>query len=405
MTVRLGSSPSIACLLALPLLSAPAWSAVDAAPDYGGFTRSQCLPYANPQQTAAFESAPKLALSLQDPRDPSPAPASAIHEVTMDTGSVGIAVDADGIPGYAQLKALPDARPGTQFLSSSKVLWVGTWVPLRVTFYDARRQVLASARVPVLGVETAGVCRGYVAGDADCKGQPLPPAKGVLYMGVGFGREADSQPEGTPDKNPLLNLVDMGGAALGPEQWNRGYIIGRRGITLGLTAQNTRGFGFVKLQPYAAYPGDWQAAPMCVTLDPQVNRSADGPICSAGSLLVDTGVSQSYITVPTAVRYATEREPDASARKVLIDVLAKGTEVQISVPGAVTAERAPVVQTRYRVGGSDPITPYQVISWSSDSRAPFVNTGRHFLRQYQFLYDARQGYVGLKPQVEGCGGT
>ncbi len=401
MSDRYGSSLSLACLLGLGL-AACASSHAGTTPDYAGFARSQCIPYANPQQSASFESAPKLALSLQDPRDPAPAPV--IHEVTMDTGSVGIAIDAEAIPHYEALKALPDARPGTQFLSSSKVLWVGTWVPLRVTFYDARRQALASARVPVLGVESAGVCRGYEVGDMGCKGQPLPRARGVLYMGVGFGREADSQPQGTPDKNPLLNLVELGGAALEPGQLSPGYIIGRRGITLGLTPANTPGFGFVKLQPYAAHPGDWQAAPMCVTLDPQVNRTDQGPICSAGSLLVDTGISHSYITVPTSVRYATAREPDASARKVMIDVLAKGTEVQISVPGPVGGGSAPVVQTRYRVGGSDPITPYQVIPWSSDSRPPFVNTGRHFLRQYQFLYDARQGYIGLKPQGDGCGG-
>jgi len=36
-------------------------------------------------------------------------------------------------------------------------------------------------------------------------------------------------------------------------------------------------------------------------------------------------------------------------------------------------------------------------------KAPFINTGRHFLRQYQFLYDAKQGYVGMKDQPNPCG--
>ncbi|WP_263144088.1 hypothetical protein [Pseudomonas sp. RIT-PI-AD] len=392
---------SHALALVSALLAGGACAAGQGAPNYAGFDRSQCLPYANPAQAASFEGAPLLNLVVQDPRDDNPPPVEAIHEVTMDTGSVGLALDAARIPGYAQLKRLPEAKPGTQFLSSSKILWVGTWVPLRVTLFDAQRRPVASARVPVLGVETAGVCRGYVSGDATCKQHALPPAKDLIYMGVGFGREADSQPQGTPDKNVLLHLDSLGGKALAEGQLSPGYIIGRGGITLGLTPENTQGFGFVKLQPYGGGDGDWQAPSMCVSLDPQSDRSASGPLCVPGSLLVDTGVPQSYITLPTAIRYRTAKEPDASARKVLISVLAKGTEVELKIPDA----SAPVAQVRYQVGGTQPVTPLQVIPWSSDNRPPFVNTGRHFLRQYQFLYDARQGYVGFKAQTDGCGGA
>jgi hypothetical protein len=71
---------------------------------------------------------------------------------------------------------------------------------------------------------------------------------GIQVMGVGFGREADGQPQGTPDKNPFLNLVSIDGK---PASENRslrnGYIINKDGIKIGLTERNTAGMKFAKL--------------------------------------------------------------------------------------------------------------------------------------------------------------
>jgi hypothetical protein len=99
---------------------------------------------------------------------------------------------------------------GSSFLSSSKRLWVGHWVPLTVTFLDQNDKPVATSFVPVLGVEQEVICPSYVQGTT-CPDQPLQQATGdIIYMGVGFAREHDHQPQGTPDKNPLLNLTSIG---------------------------------------------------------------------------------------------------------------------------------------------------------------------------------------------------
>lgn len=290
------------------------------------------------------------------------------------------------------------AAPGTQFLSSSKVLWVGTWVPMTVTLHDRAKTPVATSDVFVLGVEKAGRCDSYQTDQKICPGLPAPE-KPVLHMGVGFGQEADFQPQGTPDKNVLLNLRSVNGQPVAPGTLNTGYIIGRQGIQVGLTAANTAGFRFAKLQPYQQHPGDWMMPRGCITVNPNRNRDADGPICTPANILVDTGIPQSYMTLPPDIRFGTVQQPDKSAPDKSVGVLAPRSSVAVHIPDAVT----PIATDAFIVGDRAPNEPEQVIPWSTGKRPPFINTGRHFLRQYQFLYDAAQGYVGMKEQPNPCG--
>lgn len=381
--------PSRLCaglLLALGAMPAAA-AAPDKAPDYGGASASQCIPFANPQPVA-FTDPPKLNFSIGD--------STTIHTVTMDTGSVGIALAAPLIPGFEGLKA--KGSPGTQFLSSSKVLWVGTWVPVTVTLYDRDKRAVATAAVPVLGVERTGYCPAFQKTGQICT-DGMSPAKDVVYMGVGFGQEADFQPQGTPDKNALLNLTSLNGKPIAPGSLNPGYIIGRQGIQVGLTAENSQGFRFTKLEPYAAYPGDWMMPQGCYVLNPEQNRTATGPICTPTPILVDTGIPQSYMTVPTGIRFDTVEETDKSDPKRKLPVLAPGTVMEIRLPASGEA----IAAASFTMGHGSPVQPAQVIPDQTDKYPPFLNTGRHFLRQVQYLYDARQGYVGMKPQPNPCG--
>lgn len=368
----------------------PASALAQTVPDFGGATATQCIPFANPQPVA-FTNAPRLNFSI--------AGSATVHSVQMDTGSVGVAMSYDLIPNYDALKTRKGATAGTQFLSSSKILWAGTWVPVAVTLYDAKKEAVATAEVLVLGVENAGTCASYQQTGQVCSGLPSAAGKGILYMGVGFGQEADFQPQGTPDKNVLLNLTSIGGKEIAAGSLNKGYIIGRQGIQVGLTAANAAGFAFAKLTPYAQYPGDWMPPAACITVNPDTNRNADGPICSSGTVLVDTGIPQSYMTVPTDIKFSTVQQADASEPSRQIAVLAPGTAVAVNIPGLPNL----IATDAFAVGGGTPVEPVQVIPWSSDQRPPFINTGRHVLRQFQFLYDAANGYIGLKDQPNPCG--
>ncbi|MBY6262248.1 hypothetical protein EI613_10015 [Azospirillum sp. 412522] len=358
-------------------------------PNYGGTDATQCIPFAN-FQPVSFTDPPMLNFSI--------AGDSTVHTVTMDTGSVGVAISAINIPNYDRLKTAPGAKPGTQFLSSSKVLWVGTWVPMTVTLYDRGKKAVATSQVFILGVEKSGRCDSYQTDQQICPDLP-PPAKPVLYMGVGFGQEADFQPQGTPDKNVLLNLRSMNGQPVADGSMNQGYIIGRQGVQVGLTAANTAGFRFTKLEPYAQYPGDWMMPRGCIAVNPEENRDAGGPICTPANILVDTGIPQSYMTVPPAIKFDTIQQPDKSEPNKTVGVLAPRTSVAVHIPDAAN----PIATDAFIVGSGAPNEPEQVIPWGTDKRPPFINTGRHFLRQSQFLYDAKQGYVGMKDQPNPCG--
>lgn len=370
-------------------LIAMAPAMAQATPSFGGATATQCIPFANPQPVP-FTNAPRLNFSISG--------STTIHSVQMDTGSVGVAMSYDQIPNYSTLKGEKGAEAGTQFLSSSKVLWVGTWVPLTVTLYDANKNPVATASVPVLGVESAGNCATYQQDQQVCSGLPTAAGSGITYMGVGFGQEADYQPQGTPDKNVLLNLTTIGGHPVAAGSLNKGYIIGADGIEVGLTALNTAGFQFAKLQPYAQYPGDWMPPSACITVNPSVNTSGGNPICTPGTVLVDTGIPQSYMTVPTAISFQTVQATDASERTKQIGVLAPGTQVAVNIPGLPN----PIATDSFTVGQGTPVEPLQVIPWSTDKRPPFINTGRHFLRQFKFLYDAANGYIGIAAQSTIC---
>lgn len=380
--LRFSTALTFIALTAAPVLA-------QTAPSYAGASATQCIPFAN-FQPVSFTDAPRLNISVAG---------GAINAVQMDTGSVGVAMSYDQLPGYAKLKAQPGAKPGTQFLSSSKELWSGTWVPTTVTLYDRGGLPVATASVPVLGVENAGKCASYEKDQTVCAGMPSAAGSGILYMGVGFGQEADFQPQGTPDKNVLLNLTSIAGQPVAANSLNKGYVIGRQGIQVGLTAANTQDFRFAKLTPYAAYPGDWMPPAGCIAVwDPNMPTSG-APVCTPATVLVDTGIAQSYMTLPTAIPFSTQQRPNPSEAGKMIGAVADGVSIAVNIPGLSD----PIATDAFTVGGGSPIEPQIVIPWSTDTRAPFINTGRHFLRQFQFLYDAQQGFIGLKNQPNPCG--
>ena len=109
-------------------------------------------------------------------------------------------------------------------------------------------------------------------------------------MGVGFGRQADGQPQGTPDKNALLNIQSINGRPVDFE-FCPGYIISaakENGIYVGINKTNADSFQFhrTKLREgpnHASDNRDWAAVPMSL--------SVNGSPYVAGTALIDTGVA------------------------------------------------------------------------------------------------------------------
>ncbi|PPE81103.1 hypothetical protein C3941_04770 [Kaistia algarum] len=196
--------------------------------------------------------------------------------------------------------------------------------------------------------------------------EPSDDPRHTAMIGIGFGRERDAQAQSTRDKNPLMQLP--------PDAKQRqGYVITTEGIQIGLTPENTDGaFRFVKLIKMDEVD-DWAGIPACISL-----AGTTPPAC--GSMLMDTGVGDMYMSAP----------PSQIPAKPLPD----GTSVAISLGSAEAS------QPLYSFTVGDPasrLAPSRIFLSASDKRS-FVNTGFHLLYGFDYLYDADGGYAAFRPR-------
>ncbi|MFG1394962.1 hypothetical protein [Xanthobacter agilis] len=290
------------------------------------------------------------------------------RRAVMDTGSTGIVISASAIP---DLESLPDLGPGTLTYSSSGRVMIGRYVRAAVTLTGADGASVTTRPLPVLAVtridclKTARRC------------QPNPAPHRVAMLGVGFARENDHQSGGTPRKNPFLNLPGMALSGEPPGTLGRGYIVTRTGVQVGLGAGDGADFARVPLAP-SPTPGDWQATPACFAL-----AGRTPPAC--GTLLVDTGVFRSFLTVPET-QFSGLLTPDGRP------VLADGVRLDVTPGPGVTAPRY-----GYVVGDrADPVAPTEVIVVARPGQPAFLNTSVRVLNAYDYLYDADKGAVGFR---------
>ncbi len=297
--------------------------------------RAQTLTYLNaPPPGAPITASPHLALSL----------GGRTVRAIMDTGSTGIVVSADLIPHFA---ALP-GPPGVLAYSSSGRVMHGRWVHALATIGGANGASVTTTHLPVLAVTRAG-CLPHAR---DCR--PIAHPRGIAMIGIGFGREADHQHRNTPDTNPFLAI---------PGIRDRGYIVTRRAVRIGLDAAPRAGFAILRLTRSQRWP-DWNQAPACI----RANRAP--PAC--GVSLMDTGVVRMYLSIPG---------PRLDA----------GTRLRFLLGGKI-----PVASYGFTLGNhASPMAPEAVVRVRNPR--PFVNTTVRFLNGFDYLYDATRGEVGYRP--------
>ena len=278
----------------------------------------------------------------------------AMRSAVVDTGSTGVVLSATSIP---DLDRLPSLGPGAISYSSSGRVMTGRWVVTPLTIAGAHQRVTTQP-IAILAVEEI-TCTATAR-----RCTPIRHPTGVAMLGIGFGREHDGQPGGTPDRNPLLTLAGS---------TRRAYVITRHGIGLGA---DPGGFTMVRLARDAAR-GDWSAPPACITLD------NGPPVC--GTVLVDTGISGMFLTLPA------DRLPPGDRTTFSLPIgSAIGIDLAPNLPGAHPGYTV-------RVGDrADPAAPSTVILSGIGRRPPFVNTGVHLLDRYDYLYDADAGIVGYR---------
>jgi hypothetical protein len=291
------------------------------------------------------------------------------YGVVMDTGSTGVVVSADKIP---DIERLPSLGPGKLTYSSSGRIMVGRWVVTAVTVTGANGASVTTVPIPVLAVtriECTATARRCTPNDAP---------RGVSMLGIGFARRGDHQMQSGPDANPFLNVATASGSNM-----RRGYVVTRQGVQVGLAGDKARDdFATVKLVR-AADDRDWSPAPACITVDGKAPAAC-------GSLLMDTGVTTMYLTVPEDQAPSELRTWDEGS-----PTLRPGTKVRIAIPD-VASTRAFYA---FSVGEeTSPLAPDRLVlvGRANATRTPFVNTSVRFLNGFDYLYDADGGFVGLR---------
>src|SRR5262245_7640187 len=317
-------------LTALALAVPPALAASPGL--YAGFEQGAYLAYLNaPASGGDLTAPPRLRISF----------GGRSYAVVMDTGSTGIVVSADKIPN---IDRLPSLGPGQLTYSSSGRIMIGRWVVTPMTITGRNGASITVAPIAVLAVDRVEC----IATARRCTPREAP--RGVSMLGIGFARRHDHQAQSGPDKNPFLNVAAVNGGKA--ERLRRGYLVTRQGVFVGLTAANTQGdFAYVKLE---RADEDWAPTPGCISVN-----GATPAAC--GSLLMDTGVTAMYLTVPAsqaadAIRTTSGRSP------TLVD----GTRIAISVPTEASAQ---ALYTFTLGVGGNPIAPEGVALVSLD-RAP-----------------------------------
>ncbi len=292
--------------------------------------------------TLTYLNAPAPGTPITEPPRLSLSFGGSTLRAVMDTGSTGIVVAADAIPGAEKLPG-PN---GVLTYSSSGRIMRGRWLTVPATIAGADGRI-TTAPLPVLAV-TREDC---LAQARNCK--PLDHPQHVAVIGIGFGREADHQPQSTPDHNPFLAV---------PGIRQPGYIVTSRTVRVGLDGADLHGFATVALTRSDRWP-DWNQAPACIA-------AGDAPP-TCGLSLMDTGVVRMYLSVPGAPLH------DGTALRFLL-----GGEKTVVTYGFTMGQHA------------SPMAPESVVVTSNTH--PFVNLTVRFLNGFDYFFDSTSGEVGYR---------
>lgn len=359
---RLGACAARMVLAVAALVPALA-QAGEPGPDLSGNAQSVFLPYLNaPLASAPITRPPQVGLSAGGP----------VMRAVLDTGSTGVVLAARAIPNLSQLKVL---GPGTLTYTSSGRIMRGDWVLAPVTLSGPNGVQVTSRPVPVLAVRRIDCLKTA----RNCRVRANPTH--VAMVGIGFAREKDRQADGTPDRNPLLNLPAMG-APDAPGPMRRGYVVTKQGIQVGLTAEVAKGFTFAKLERNDRVP-DWAPIPACMSLNDR-----QPPAC--GTVLVDTGVDTMYLTLPAPqLDGQTVQGPDGKP------ALPQGARLKVDLLG----EGKGPSYTFAVADGADSVAPARVVLVPRAGPEAFVNTSVRLLNRFDYLFDADGGYAGFRPRA------
>ncbi|MEE3624576.1 hypothetical protein UCD39_11325 [Nitrospirillum sp. BR 11752] len=306
------------------------------------------------------------------------------HGVNIDTGSVGIVVPIAALQD-GQGNFLPWAVPTDETLTF---------------IYEPSGNTRTGPVVTVTGLQVGDGTPEHTVVLGPVRVMACTNVDDVHMLGVGIGLEAKATlaPSGnaaTALDNPFLNLRDMLGdsptllpayaltAALQED--------GRYGlITLGQTADSLQGYRFLPLTPDADSPSGLQLPWVQLSVTP-----AGGiPIDTRAQLLMDAGITNMFIGIIP--------KPDTP-----IDWLNAAIAIQAQDGDGETALDYSFVNTNPADGPgpnvncdpNQPASPSRILNGGpSPQGGSFINTGVHLLAAYDYVVDAANDRLGLRPR-------
>jgi hypothetical protein len=342
-----------ACVLALAASGCGGGTATHTAEQAG---ETFTLPFVS-DAAKSLSDGPHLAVSIA---------AGADMNVEVDTGSRGLVVARTAIGSQASDTG---QKGWVEYTSSGKIL-SGEYFLAPISFHTAG-STAQTIPVRVLGVEKSSCDSNY----PNCK--PDANLDSIGELGVGYGNKAKTSDTPTTEVNPFLELQAMQDGTA-----RRGYMITRNAVTLGFTDADLTSFSQVSLPKPgpadgpAGLPASWGAAPGCFALPDYGNSS------QCGTVLVDTGIATMIVGLNPDQRPPT-----------LQDTIPNGTRIRIGIPTFTDPALAYSVTTG---AADDGLAPQgnPAARWSQSG--PFVNTGRHLLADYDYLFDAEAGHIGFR---------
>ncbi|KAL7808159.1 hypothetical protein V8C26DRAFT_423579 [Trichoderma gracile] len=368
-------------------------TASSGAPDLSQYSLTATLPIVHFDPPYTWPNyAPSLSIYLHPPASTAFANTSAKAPLTpvLDTGSNGLLLDALDL--NITNSTLAQYEPGYQYLSSSTKLYRGSWIPFTLDFAGPSGEpVNVTAEIPVLVVKETLKCSGYQnEWEAYCPEDHTSSfdshPRGTQWWGIGFGRESDGQIHSTPDKNALINIKSINGMNVpSSKNYRAGYSLRKNGVVVGLTEENTRGYRWTKLKKQREFsddPRDWKNVSGCVSID--------GGDCRPSNILVDTGLTRSYLSTADTSARLVPSNTSSTAK-----VLAPGQSVLVRFG---TGDGNGEVQYNFTVGDASSLEdPDEVRTKLVDEgKEEKINTGVYFYHEWESAFDADGGWWGVK---------
>jgi hypothetical protein len=253
--------------------------------------------------------------------------------------------------------------------TSSKNTYKGTWVWASVSFSSAMDSGFPGATV-------ARTVRMRVRAVDERNGETDTSKIMTAMIGVGFDRDTSPGQKDScgniiyRDINPFLQLEDVSSGALRP-----GFVLdwSSRSIVVGLPSVNDTSFISISLIPQ---PYGWTAPLVTVAL-PDAHILLKDVI-----LLMDCGVGNTIVQAPKDVG------PPVVSH---LDPVQSGQRVNVYLDGL------PQPLYRFTVGDARTGAPAKLL-WGHNLHdgMSFINTGRHALSQFDYLFDGELGVLGFR---------